>query len=419
MPPIHRTGAAGDRFNPFVPGFAREPYGAYRRFREEDPVHLGAPPIPSMPRCYYLFRHEDVRRALSDDRMGRERVRDGGSRRGRPIALPSASTVIRRVARSMLLFADPPRHDRLRALVGRAFGPELHALAERRAREIAPRLLEEAFGHDGRADLVQDFAVPLPVLVMSEVLGVAGADRLRIKRWSADIVAITDLRSSRQQIERASRATAEVAEYLRDQIRARRRRPTNDLLGRMLTVEVGGDRLSEEEVLANGVLMLAAGHETTVGLIGNGIKALLDHPERAERLAAHPELTTRAVEEFLRFESPVQMTFRVAHEDVAFGGVMVHRGEAVAAVIGSANRDPEVFPDPDDLVLDRAPNPHLAFGDGRHRCLGSRVARLEAAAAFEALIPYLPRLSYDPHRTERTSNVLFRALASLPVTWAR
>ena len=207
------------RFDPLSPTFQRDPYPVYARYRAGDPVHLGKPPIPSMPRCHYLFRYEHVAAVLRDDRFGRERLREG---RGTPVALPSASTVIRRVARKMLLFADPPRHDRLRRLIDLAFNAELQAVAKERAEEIAPLLLAEALAHD-TPDLVTEFAVPLPVLVMSEVLGVPREDRLRIKRWSSDIVAITDLRSSPDHLERASRATAEVAEYLRTEIRARRR----------------------------------------------------------------------------------------------------------------------------------------------------------------------------------------------------
>lgn len=399
------------RFDPLSPGFRVDPYETYARYRVAEPVHFGLPPIASMPRCHYLFRYADVAAVLRDGRFGRQRLRDD---RGEPTVLPGASTVIRRVVRRMLLFADPPRHNRLRGLVEAAFSPELHALARQRAEQIAPALLAEALS-EPRPDLISGFAVPLPVLVMSEVLGVHPEDRLRIKRWSSDIVAITDLRPSKESVNRASRATAELAEYLRAELRARRRAPREDLLTRLITARVDGSALSDDEILANAVLLLAAGHETTVGLIGNGLKALMDHPSEALRLRSDPELVGRAVEELLRFDSPVQMTFRVAQDDANIGGVRIRRGEAVALVIGSANRDPEAFQAPDVLDLGRRNGRHLAFAAGPHLCLGADVARFEARAAFAAAAPHLGSIRYEPEQAVRTGNVLFRALASLPV----
>lgn len=394
-------------FNPVDPSFQADPFPVYATYRESDPVHLGMAPIPSMPRCHYVFRYTDVAAVLRDARFGRERLRAGR-------AAPAVTTVIRKVARQMLLFADPPRHDRMRRVMEAAFSPELHARARRRADEIAPVLLDMALA-DAAPDLVSGFAMPFPVLVMSEVLGVPAEERARIKRWSADIVAITDLRSSDEALARASHATEEAVEYLASLIRERRLVPRDDVLSRMITVRVEGDQLTDEEVLANGVLFLAAGHETTVGLISYGIKALLDHPGEAARLEANPELVPRAVEELLRYVSPVQMTFRVAHERVELSGKVIEPGEGVALVLGSANRDPTEFADPDRLDIGRSARRHLAFGGGPHHCLGSTLARAEARAAFQTIAPMLESLAYDSNRVSRTENFLFRALASLPV----
>jgi len=394
-------------FNPVDPAFQADPYPVYARYREEDPVHLGVPPIPSMPRCHYVFRYADVSAVLKDERFGRERLRVGSRE-------PAVATAIRRSARNMLLFADPPRHDRLRALMEAAFSPELHAFARRRAEELAPVLLDMALAEE-EPDLVQGFAIPFPVLVMSEVLGIPAEERTKVKRWSADIVAITDLRSSADALVRATRATGEVVEYLSALLRERRRSPREDVLSRMISARVDGQALSDEEILANGVLFLAAGHETTVGLIGYGTQALLDHREETAKFASGEVAVTHVVEELLRYTSPVQMTFRIAHEAVAIGDAPVEPGDAVALVIGAANRDPAEFPEAGTLRLARGARRHLAFGGGTHHCLGSTVARAEARAAFRALAPVLGQLSYEPSRLARTDNFLFRALSAFPV----
>lgn len=399
-------------FDPLDPSIRDDPYPHYAQFRESRPVHLGLPPLPSLPRCHYVFRHADVAAILEDDRFGRERLK-GGSGASSPLG--AGSTVIRSVVRRMLLFADPPRHTRLRGLMEAAFSPRIHAAARQRADEVAPLLLEETLATPA-PDLIVGLAIPLPVLVMSEVLGVPREDRLRIRQWSSEIVALTDLRSGEDVLERATRSTAEVVDYLRKLLRERRRKPSDDLLSRMISVREAGERLTDDEILANGVLLMAAGHETTVGLIGNGMKALLEHPAEARRLHLEPGLASRGVEELVRFDSPVQMTFRIAHEDVAIGSTTVRRGEAAALVIGSANRDPEAFPEPDRLDLSRAGSRHLAFGAGRHACLGSGVGRGEARAAFRAFARRLPDLDWDPAGATRADGVLFRVLSGLPVS---
>jgi cytochrome P450 len=314
----------------------------------------------------------------------------------------------------MLLFADPPRHDRLRQLLESSFSPELHAFAIRRAEDLAPVLLDMALAEEA-PDLVQGFAVPFPVLVMSEVLGIPAEERTRVKRWSTDIVAITDLRSSPDALARAMRATGEVAEYLGGLLRERRRSPREDILSRMISAHVDGQALSDEEIMANGILFLAAGHETTVGLLGYGTQALLDHRDEAARFASGEIPVTHVVEELLRYTSPVQMTFRIAHERVEFQGSTIEAGDAVALVIGSANRDPAEFPEAGSLRLGRGARRHLAFGAGAHHCLGSTVARAEARAAFRALAPLLGQMSYERSELRRTDNFLFRALSALPV----
>lgn len=361
-----------------------------------------------MPRCHYVFRYTEVQATLRDARFGRERVRVGGMS-------PAFNTVIRRVARQMLLFADPPRHGRLRRVVTAAMSAELQARAVRRAAEFAPVLLEMTLAED-EPDIIQGFAGPLPVMVMADLLGFPTDHHGRVKAWSTDIAAITDLRPTDKAVERSSRATMEAAEYLQALVDERRRHPQDDVLSRLIAARVDGERLSDGEILANALLLLVAGHETTVGLVGYAVKELLDQPGVAAAMDASDAGVTLAVEELLRYVSPVQMTFRVAHEPVEVAGVRIEPGDSVGLVLGSANRDPAEFVDPERLDLARAARRHVAFGAGPHHCVGSTLARAEARAALQAIVPVLPSLSYDPAQLKRSDNFLFRALASMPVT---
>lgn len=401
-------------FDPFASAFRADPYPRYADFRLVDPVHRGIAPMPSMPRCWYLFRYRDISAALQDDRFGRGRVGpEGGSHEG---GVPSASTVIRRVARRMVLFADPPRHERLRRALEAAWSPDLSKRVAERTGGLARELLDDLLQRpDG--DLVGEFCLPLPVLVMSEALGVPASDRLRIRRWASLIVALTDIHEDEAALQDAARATAEVVEYLRDLLARRRKAPGTDLLSGMVAQSGGPDGLSDDEILANAVLLLAAGHETTVGLLGNGFKALLERRDLVRSLARRPALVGRAVEEMLRYDSPIQMTFRLAQSEVTIGDRTVARGEAVALILGAANRDPSVFPDPDDFRPERAPNAHVAFGGGRHTCYGAGLARREARAALAIALPHLHRI-HLAEGAEHSPNFLFRSLRRLPVTVA-
>ncbi len=401
--------APPQRFDPFSSSFQRDPYPIYDLFRGVDPIHRGRPPMPSMPTCWYLFRYRDVSSVLQDDRFGRDRtgVADRSAR------VPSASTVIRRVVRRMVLFADPPRHTRMRRALELAWNKEISHRVSARSEELTASLIEELEARSG-GDLMTDLCVPLPVLVMAQALGIPDSHRLRIKRWATSIIALTDLHEDEATLVEAARATAEVVEYLRDLLGYRKRYPGPDLLSRLVNMPEGESRLTEDEILANAVLLLAAGHETTVGLLGNGFLALLERPDVVTSLLERPALIPRAVEEMLRFDSPIQMTFRTAHEPVEVDGVRVARGESVALVMGSANRDPAVFPAPQLFNPERTPNAHLGFGGGPHNCYGSSLARREARAALTTLLGILPRMRISGPPVW-SKNYLFRSLESLPV----
>lgn len=408
-------GAPGDpprRFDPLDESFREDPYSHYRHFRRNDPVHRGAAPIPSRPDCVYLFRYRDVRRVLEDPDFGR-----GGARDEVPEG-PSRSGPTRHLAgivRRMLLFTDPPAHTRLRALMSEAVDPELlHGIAGE-VPGIVDGLLDELEAGDG-PDAMADLAVPLPVLVMARLLGLPAGDLPRFKAWSRDIVSFADVRREEGVPERAARATRELADHLGEVLARRREDPGDDLLSQLVTARLDGEGLTDGELLANAVLLVCAGHETTVNLIGNGLHALLRHPEQLRRVRGSGRLDDRAVDELLRFDCPVQMTFRVARSDVEIGGVPVAAGETVAAVLGAANRDPGAFTGPDRLDVRRSSRPHLAFGGGPHHCLGSHLAKLEARIALGRLLRRFPDASLpDGWEPSWSDTVLFRGLRSLPV----
>ncbi|MGH8981793.1 MAG: cytochrome P450 [Acidimicrobiales bacterium] len=356
-----------------------DPYPGYAALRESRPVWRAT------ERFFVLSRHRDCAEVLRDPRFGHaegdeveERRRAagmlGGGRDGAPPPMRS------------FLGLNPPDHTRLRRLVSRAFTP-------RRVDELAPQvrqIIEElllGIGDAGSVDLVDEFASPLPVRVICELLGVPRGDRQRLVEWSHALAKGLDpgfLVSDAARVAQA-RAREEFAAYLVGEIAERRHAPGQDLLSALVTTHDSGDALTEAELVATSILLLVAGHETTTSLIANGMLALLRHPDQLEQLRARPELAGSAVEELLRFDSPVQLTVRMALGDASVGDVGVPAGSFVLLLLGAANRDPDVRPDPDRLDIARTPNVHLAFGQGIHFCLGAPLARLEAKLALERL----------------------------------
>jgi pimeloyl-[acyl-carrier protein] synthase len=397
------------RFDPFDPGLRADPYPVYARFRRDDPVHLGVPPLATLPECSYVFRYEDVDAVLRDPRFGRARGMGAGA------GNLEQAVALRRMARQMLLFNDPPVHTRLRGLITRAFAPFFTGDLARRIEVIVHQLLDRA-EEEGGLDVMAGYAIPLPVLVIADLMGIPSADRGRFQELSTAVMAMSDVRRDGTVVKGAERAAGELADYLEVVIEERSRRPGGDLISRLIEVEEDGDRLSRDEILANCGLLLIAGHETTRNLIGNGVFSLLSHPAELERLRSEPVLMEGAVHELLRYDSPIQITFRVAKEDLELGGRPIREGQGVALVLGAANRDPEVFTDPDRLDVGRTGARHLAFGGGSHFCLGSPVAVLEATAAIRGLLDRFDGIeraeSGDPEWIE---HVVFRGLASLPI----
>ena len=391
-------------FNPMDPEFVADPYPTYRRLRTEDPVHQN--PLG----FWVLTRYEDVMATLRDARAVKE-----------PIAAFVAArfgAAVPAIGFSML-DRDPPDHTRLRGLVSKAFTPKMVERLRPEVQAIVDGLLDGVEGA-GTMDLIEQFAYPLPVTVICQMLGVPVEDRERFKQWGLDIARGLDAIMLPPDSEVARRSVASrhaLTGYFRELIAERRTTPRADVLSDLIAAEEAGDRLSEPELLATCILLLIAGHETTVNLIGNGTLALLRHPDQIRLLRERPGLIGSAVEELLRFDGPVQRTARIPSEDITIDGRTILKGELVMPFIGAADRDPAQFPDPDRLDITRTDNRHVAFGLGIHFCLGAPLARLEGQIAIDTLVRRMPRLALATERPAFRPSLTLRGLESLPVSF--
>jgi cytochrome P450 len=376
-----------------------DPHATYAEWRRTGPVRRER--LPSGMEAWLVTRYDDARSALTDPRL----VKSMRVNSPRSAYVPPG--VGQAISRHMLA-ADPPDHTRLRRLVSAAFTNRRVEALRPRIEEITAELLDEMAGRE-RADLIDAFAFPLPIQVICELLGIPSADRDKFRAWSNVVVSGT--------AEAMPGAMTDLVAYIRALLAERHTRTGDDLLSGLIEVREQGDRLSEDELTSMVFLLLIAGHETTVNLIGNGTWLLLSSRDRWERLRGDLTLLPTAIEEFLRYEGPVETaTFRVAAEPLEIGGQRIEAGEPVLVVLLSADRD-DRFPDAGELRLDRAQNPHLAFGHGIHYCLGAPLARLEAQVAFTGLLTRFPGLALDasPAELEWRPGLLIRGLQSLPV----
>jgi cytochrome P450 len=391
-------------FNPMDPEFLADPYPMYHRLRAEDPVHH------SPMGFWVLTRYDDVAAALRDPRLAKEPLAAFVAAR---FGYPGPATGL------SMLDRDPPDHTRLRGLVSKAFTPRVVEGLRPRIQQIVNGLLERVSGKHSM-DLIEEFAYPIPVNVICEMLGVPVEDHERFKDWSLDLARGLDLIwvGPDSEIGRRSIAARQgLADYFRGLIAARRSTPRGDLLSALIAAEEAGDKLTESELLATCILLLVAGHETTVNLIGNGTLALLRHPDQLRRLRDDPGLIGTAVDELLRFDGPVQRTARIPSEDVVIRGTKIPQGELVMPFIGAADRDPAQFPDPDRLDIGRTDNRHIAFGLGIHFCLGAPLARVEGQIALSALVQRLPELALTSETPEFRQSLTLRGLRTLPVSF--
>lgn len=414
------------QFNPWEPGFIDDPYPTYQYFRENDPVHWNGEPFPSTSGAWCLFRHADINAVLKDPRFVREYgnvfpdtkppVPVEPDEQLDPAPPPQSSVSFWHMAGQWMLFRDPPDHTRLRGLVNKAFTPRVVEGYANRVEAIALELLAPAL-KDGGMDLIEAFAFPLPVIVIAEMLGVPASDRQKFKSWSNSMAAAMDVFISEEVINKANQATAEISEYLADIIEKRRRDPGDDLLSALISAREKDDRLSEQELVAMAILLLVAGHETTVNLIGNGSLALLKHPDQLALLKSDLSLAPQAVEELLRYDAPVQATTRRAAGDVTIGGKTIRHGDEVIVYLGAANRDPAVYDDPDDLDIRRQGIRHLSFGGGIHYCVGAPLARREGQIALTTLLANVPSMRLLQDEPKYRPGLVFRGLKALPVSF--
>ncbi len=393
------------QFNPMEPAFVADPYPMYQRLQADDPVHHS--PLG----FWVLTRYADVIASLRDPRLIKE---------------PIAAFVAARFGMQMppglglsMLDRDPPDHTRLRGLVSKAFTPKALERLRPDIQRIVNGLLDAVDGH-GEMDLIDEFAYPLPVNVICDMLGVPVKDHERFKQWGLDIARGLDAIMLPPESEVAQRSMAgrrALAAYFRELIAQRRASPRDDMLSALIAAEEAGDKLNEDELLATCILLLVAGHETTVNLIGNGTLALLRHPAELRRLRDDPRIIGTAVEELLRFDGPVQRTARIPSEDIVIGGRTIPKGEMVMPFLGAADRDSAQFPDPQRLDLTRADNRHIAFGMGVHFCLGAPLARMEGQIAINTLLQRLPKLALATDKPEFRQSLTLRGLQSLPVSF--
>jgi cytochrome P450 len=399
--------------NPLAnPALLADPYPFYAALRQANPVFRLPIPVETGAGVWLLTRHAEVELALRDRRFSVDRMRADVVRLY-PERLPRAFLGGPGGLRTLLVM-DPPDHTRVRGLVSKAFTPRRVAALAEPIRRLVHELLGDALAR-GHFDVIHDLAEPLPAIVIAELLGVPPSEHRQFRAWSSALIEALPQAVAGLGADVDAKAEPILA-YLRGAIAERRGSPRDDLIGAMIEAQEERDALTDQELLSLSFLLLLAGHETTTNLIGNGTLALLRHPEQLARLRGSPELLPNAVEELLRYDSPVQATARVAVEEVELGGQRLAPGALVVCGIGAANRDPAVHPDPDRLDVGRSEIRHLSFGLGAHFCMGAALARLEGEIAFGALLERCPGLRLASSAPlEHRPNAVLRGLRSLPV----
>ena len=400
-------------WDPYDPAWVEDPYAVYAELRARNPVHRSA-------LGFWVFtRHADCLAILRDRRSSSDgrNVDESTFREVRAVDLPlqeGTGAVLAEMA--PFLFRDPPDHTRLRGLVQKAFTPRVVEGLRPRLQEICDGLLDEAFER-GDVDLVADYAYPLPVQIIVEMLGVPAEDHEQFRVWSHALARglDPDFLLPPEAVQLRLGAILSFVQYFAALIEERRQKPGDDLLTRLIQAEEQGDVLTQGELLSTCILLLVAGHETTVNLISGGALALMERPRQLALVRDDPGVVRSAVEEMLRFVCPVQLTGRVALEDMEVGGALIAAGEFSMLLIGSANRDPGVFDDPDTFDVTRVDNNHLGFGFGIHHCLGAPLARLEAQLALPTLLRRARRLERTTDTLSYKENIVLRGLEALPV----
>ncbi len=392
------------------PAILANPYPLYKRLREADPVHWD----PFL-HAWVATRYEDVIQVM---------LRFSADRTPTPEQLEAMGMMaelqpVAQVMVKQMLFMDAPAHTRLRAVCATAFTPARVANLRRHIQEIADQLIDRVLPA-GRMDVIADFANPLPAIVTAELFGVPVEDHENLKNWSTDFAEMLgNFQHNPDRARGVLKSTENMLDYFRNAIRDQARHPRPGLVQSLMNAEVDGARLTEEEVIANLIVTMVGGQETTTNLIGNGLVSLLRNPDQLDLLKNDSSILSSAIEELLRYESPSQHTARLAPDDMVLGGKRIKKRQAVIAVFAAANRDPERFADPDTLDLRRPDNRHVAFAWGAHYCFGAPLARMEGQIAFETLLRRLPNLRLEPRELAWRENMGLRGLKSLEVSFGR
>lgn len=387
------------------PAVLADPYPLYARLREESAVHWD----PFL-HAWVVTRYEDVLRVLTE--FSAARLPDPAQLSG--LGMEGLASVAEVMVRQML-FLDAPAHTRVRRLAAKAFTPKRVEALRGHIAEIVDRLMEGP-RRRGSMDLIGDLARPLPAIVTAEMLGLPSEDWLQLTAWSRSFAEVLgNIQQNPSPRSPVVRSVMEMTEYMGRAVRDQTETPRDGLLSDLIHAQVDGDRFSADEVIANVIITMVGGQETTTNLIGNGLLSLFRNPDQWDRLRAEPSLVPPAVEELLRYESPSQYTARVAPEDTELGGRAIRKGQGVIVVMGAANRDPDQFPDPDRLDLGRDPNRHLAFGWAAHVCFGASLARIEGQEAFAALTATYGDMRLRPEPVHWRSVLSLRGLDALPV----
>lgn len=398
-------------FDPFDPDFRVNPYRIYERLRREAPIYqtpFGSVVLSRYSECMQMLLHSRTSRDERNSDNYQQLAKQGG--------LEHLAEFRERMRPFMLM--DPPDHTRLRGLVNKAFTARVVEGLRPRIGRIVNELIDATEGR-GLMNVIEDFAYPVAVKVICELLGVPSEDQEKFKTWALDPEPAVDPRliPSEEEVGRRGRAVVAFDDYLQSLVRDRLCNSRNDLLSGLVVAENEGDKLTEQEMLWTCILLFVAGLETTVNLIGNGILALLQHPAQMKMLRHEPNLAGQTVEEVLRYDPPIQMTARVALEDIDIGGGLIPARMQTVLLLASANRDPDQFPRPDQFDITRTGNSHIAFGAGIHFCIGAPLARLEGRIALGTLVQRLPKLELGTNELEYKDNIVVRGLARLPVVF--
>lgn len=389
------------------PDILANPYPLFARLRQEDPVHWD----PYL-HAWIVTRYADVVKVLLEFSADRTPSPERLTEMGLAELSPIASVMVKQ-----MLFMDPPTHTRIRGLASFAFTPQRVAVLREHIRQIVSDLLDRV-QRRGHMDVIGDLAGPLPYTVTAEMLGVPIEDAPQLKMWSQDFAEMLgNFQHNPERTPKVRRAVEGMVEYFKNAIREIRKYPREGLIQSFLNAEVGGSRFTEEEVIANTIVTMVGGQETTTNLIGNGVLTLLRHPEQFEKLKSDLMLIPSAIEEMLRYEPPSQQTARLAPRDVELGGKKIRKCQAAIAIMAAGNRDPERFPEPDRFDITRTDNRHLSFGWAAHFCFGAALARIEGQVTFEMLLRRMPNLRLVPEPLVWRTNLGLRGLTALGVTF--